>query len=177
MAIRDSVVEWAIWESNYGSWKPSAEKMQTFFSTAGLNPPSTSQASYSLENRSSGISMGGIVIHWCGIFATYVLKHWGGLDVKWIAGSGMSGSGVVRRSGFQGIVPGDVAWIRGKANPSGQYAWHHFIVTDIDYSSNYLESVDGNSTNNSIVWHDKQVQYYGYDAADKQIWGYYHLNA
>ncbi|MGH7471377.1 MAG: hypothetical protein ACRENP_25790 [Longimicrobiales bacterium] len=177
MPIRTDVVDWAIWESDHGSWKPSAEEIQNIFTTAGLQAPSLTDAENSLRTRSSGIKMGGYVIHWCGIFACYVLKRWGGLDVKWRLGEGIKGSGVVRRSGDQNIRAGDVAWIRGAANSSGQYAWHHFIVTKVNYGTNKLESVDGNSTNNSIVWHSKSIRYSGNDAADKNIWGYYQLNA
>lgn len=177
MPIRDEVVEWAIWESNFGNWKPTPDEIRTFFQTAGLTPPTAAQAQNSLTNLNNGIKFGGVTIHWCGIFATYVLKHWGGLDVKWVSGAGIKGSGVTRRSGYQNIRPGDVAWIRGKANAQGNYAWHHFIVTKINYGSNYLESVDGNSTGNSIIWYDKKIKYSGSDAADKDIWGYYQLNA
>ncbi len=176
MPIRDYVVNQAIWESNYGTWKPSAEEMRDIFKIADLDPPTLAQAKDSLTNLSGGIKMGGQVIHWCGIFACYVLKYWGGLDAKWVLGLGMKGD-VIKRTGYQNIRPGDVAWIRGKANKSGNYAWHHFIVTDIDYATNYLESVDGNSTSNSIVWWDKKIKYSGSDAADKNIWGYYQLKA
>ena len=49
--------------------------------------------------------------------------------------------------------PGDIAVIRNNVNNKGQYLHHHFIVTKVDQANNRLESVDGNSTNNKIVWH------------------------
>lgn len=39
MALRSEIVKWAIWESDFGEWKPSAEEMQKFFRTVGLDPP------------------------------------------------------------------------------------------------------------------------------------------
>ncbi len=41
MATRLSIVDMAIWESNYGSWKPSGAEMVEIFQTAGLQSPTT----------------------------------------------------------------------------------------------------------------------------------------
>lgn len=152
MPIRDTIVDSAIWESDFGQWKPSGEEMASFFSTAGLTEPSDSDLA-KFQNQTSNIVVNGQSIAWCGIFACYVLKRWGGLDVKWVPGVGMKGSSVTKVWDYRYIRPGDVAVIRNKVNAAGQYLHHHFIVTDIDYDANLMDSVDGNSTNNQIVWH------------------------
>jgi hypothetical protein len=65
--------------------------------------------------------------------------------------------------------------VRGKLQ-NGKYLWHHFIVTAIDYDSNSMESVDGNSTDNKIVWHtEKTIRYSGADAHLKSVCAYYKI--
>lgn len=60
----------------------------------------------------------------------------------------------------------------------GNYLWHHFIVTDIDYDSNHLEPVDGNSTGYKIVWHtNKMIRYSGPDANSNSVCAYYKVPA
>lgn len=178
MPIRDDIVNWAIWESNYGEWKPSGEEMVKFFQTAGLTPPSLRQAQESMETMGSNVRVGNMSIAWCGIFACYVLRHWADLDVKWISGSGIAGKSVKKVYDYRYIRPGDVAVIPGKQNAKGHRLWHHFIVTAIDYGSNHLESVDGNSTRNQIVWHtNKRIRYTGSTAYDNSIAAYYQVLA
>lgn len=178
MPIRDEIVNWAIWESNFGEWKPSADEMQSFFRTAGLTPP-TDQDMKKFQTMGSNVPVQGHSTAWCGIFACYVLKHWGGLDVWWQAGGnkpGINGAGVKKVYDYRFMRPGDVAVIRGKQMQNGNYLWHHFVVTDIDYDSNHLESVDGNSTGNKIVWHTgKQIRYSGPDASSKSVCAYYKI--
>ena len=202
--IRDKIVEKAIWEANKGTWKPTPQEIQDFFRVAGLYPPTLAMAKGSLEGGNTlypklanGVwsPAGGkdaqgnpkvMVIHWCGIFACYVLKKWGGLSVYWASGVGIKGSGVKRIDdpvNLDGLQPGDVAWIRGKADSKGHYTWHHFIVTKVDRKSNQLESVDGNSTGNTISWHSNDSpaaapgpkKLTGNDD-DNRIRGYYQLN-
>ena len=98
-------------------------------------------------NGQGGTSDSNKAIHWCGIFATYVLKQTG-MAVKW-------------RSGV-GIVPSDTAskwvrkhrrWIANEKSEDGDFqvgdiaaipkSNHHFIVTDISNPST-LGCVAGN---------------------------------
>jgi hypothetical protein len=172
--VRDKIIAKAIWEANSGTWKPTVEEMQDFFRVAGINPPTTAMAKGSLYGGSKiypqlpygmwapagGKDADGnpkaMVIHWCGIFACYVLKKWGGLNVHWASSIGIKGSGVGRIENdptLAAMQPGDVAWIRGAINSKGQYAWHHFIITKIDRGNNQFESVDGNSIGNAINWY------------------------
>ncbi len=155
MATRDDIVNWAIWEADYGSWKPSSEEMIEIFTMSGLPAPSAANLK-DFATRGSNIAYGGGSIAWCGIFACYVLKKWGCLDVRWQFGTGLVGKGVIKRMDYQSyrfMRPGDVAVIRNNVNSKGQYLHHHFIVTAVDVASNHLESVDGNSTGNKIIWH------------------------
>jgi len=179
MPVRDEVVRWAIWEADYGAWKPSSGEMTEIFEVAGLGPPSHSDLE-NFKTRGSNILVGGKSVAWCGIFATYVLKKWGGLNVKWVYGTGIVGHGAVKKVwDYRFMRPGDVAVIRNKVNSAGQYLHHHFIVTDISYSGNEMDSVDGNSTGNKIVWHTgRKIKYSGTDSNFlKRPYCYYQLLA
>lgn len=161
MATRDDIVNWAIWEADYGSWKPSSDDMIEIFTQSGLPAPTASNLK-DFATRASNIAYGSGSIAWCGIFACYVLKKWGHLNVRWQIGTGLVGKGVIKRMDYQAyrfMRPGDVAVIRNNVNANGNYLHHHFIVTAVDVSGNRLESVDGNSKNNKIVWHtDRKIQ-------------------
>jgi hypothetical protein len=158
MAARNDIVDWAIWEADYGSWKPSAEDMIEMFKVSSLPPPSPANLK-DFATRGSNIAYGNGSIAWCGIFACYVLRKWGRLEVRWVPGTGLTGKGVKKHMDAQAyrfMRPGDVAVIRNNVNGQGQYLHHHFIVTRVDPSANHLESVDGNSAGNKIVWHTKR---------------------
>jgi hypothetical protein len=178
MALRSEIVDRAIFEADFGQWKPSAEEMKTFFSTAGLTPPTDADMK-NFQTWGSNVPVNGYSTAWCGIFACYVLKHWGGLDVRWQRGGsspGINGGGVKKVYDYRYVRPGDVGVVRGRKLQNGNYLWHHFIVTAIDYASNSLESVDGNSTGNKIVWHpDKKIRYSGPDDHTKSVCAYYRL--
>lgn len=162
MASRQEIVNQAIWEANYDHWKPSDDEMVDIFTTAGLNAPSKSDLK-KFRTATGNISINGQSIAWCGIFATYVLKKWGGLEVKWSNG-GIVGAGVNKTWNRDGMRAGDVAVVRGKLDSKGRGVHHHFIITAIDYAANTMQSVDGNSTNNEIVWHtNKKIIYTGAD--------------
>ena len=165
MATRNEIVNWAIWESNYGSWKPTDYEIVEIFEQAGLSPP-TARDLKKFATASGNVPVNGKSIAWCGIFTTYLLKKWGKLDVKW-SGGGIVGKGVNKTWDNKGMKAGDVAVVRGK-DKNGGPVHHHFMITHIDYPTNVLQSVDGNSTNNCIVWHtDKKIYYSG---ADKNIY-------
>ena len=193
MATRLYIVRKAKWEANAyasadgGHWRPTADEMIEIFTVAGLKAPSRGDlerfksahgnivigSSYDTKKK---MYVGGTSTAWCGIFATYVLKKWGGLDVKWILGTGIRGAGVNYTKGHNGMRPGDVAVIRGKLNADGKAVDHHFVITDIDYSQNTLQSVDGNSTNDEIVWKTgKKIVYAGADDASFTPYGHYKL--
>jgi hypothetical protein len=183
MTTRVEIVKQAIWEAANSSWKPLGYEMVNFFTEAGLTPPNAADlAKFQLNNRGN-IKLGSTSIAWCGIFATYVLKRYGKLDVHWEywkkgKPSGLLGPGVNKATGstlnLQGIRPGDVCVIQG---PKDDPKHHHFIVTHVDLGRNLLQSVDGNSTNNEIVWHkDKKIFYDAKTKAEKQIYAHYILN-
>ncbi len=79
----------------------------------------------------------------------------------------MVGDGVTKLPGYQNIVPGDVAIINR--------ASHHFIVSDIDYASNTLLSVDGNTANQYIRLVSKKIHYDGSDANTKSVVAFYRV--
>jgi hypothetical protein len=177
MGTRNDIADSAIWESNFGHWKPTDREMINIFTIAGLKPPTAADLA-KFKTASGNVPVNGYSISWCGIFAAYVLKRWGGLDVRWkywVKGkpSGLIGPGVNYTAGSSGMRPGDVAVITG-ADKNGNRTDHHFIVTHVDYSKNVLHSVDGNSTNNEIVWHtDKKIK--GNKKSTDNIYGHYKL--
>jgi hypothetical protein len=157
MATRLDVVDWALFEANawYGDthWKPTSTEMIDIFTTAGLTAPSNGELE-KFKKAASNIVIGGQSKSWCGIFACYVLKKYGGLDVSWSLTKGrMLGTGFDLTWSGKGMRPGDVAIVRETPDSKGAAVHHHFIVTKVDYTANTMESVDGNSTNNEIVWH------------------------
>jgi hypothetical protein len=91
--------------------------------------------------------------------------------VKWtLYGGKMVGKSsyqIVRIPGYQGIEPGDVVFIPDQT--------HHFIVTDIDYGTNTLWSVDGNTYGQKIRALKKKIWYTGAEASTKTPWGYYRI--
>jgi hypothetical protein len=96
-------------------------------------------------------------ISWCGIFATWVLQQAGLKKAKWVNSVGISGNGVSRVDGRDGIQVGDVIVIRG-----GEV--HHAIVAELPsiYDEDAVGNLDtsivtinGNSTNQSIRIHSE----------------------
>lgn len=152
MGVRDKVVDMAIWEANYGDWRPTGEEMVRFFQNAGLTPPTAAdQAKFATQT--SNVNVDGKSISWCGIFACHVLKQWGGLDVRW-GSSGIVGA-VKKVWDYRFMRPGDVAVIKNKAyvsNGKTLYMHHHYIITAIDYAANKCSFVEGNGYNNEIWW-------------------------
>ncbi len=194
MATRLDIVRKAKWEANAdasvngGHWKPTSDEMTEIFTVAGLPAPSKGDLELfksahgnivlgSTYDKKKKMYVGGKSTAWCGIFATYVLKKWGGLDVKWVWGDGIRGDGINKTWDHNGMRPGDVAVVKGKPDVHGQFVHHHFIITDIDYSKNTLQSVDGNSTNDEIVWHtNKKIVYAGKDDTAWTPYCHYKLN-
>lgn len=142
-----------------------ADKLRQIFSEACEIPPAwTSQNLAALETPGMWLAKSGrggtsdsqAAIHWCGIFATFVLRRVG-LGVKWRAGEGIvSGQGStqyfarknswVKKDGFDrnGFLPGDVCVIP-KAN-------HHFIVIEAPEGSDTLRCIAGNGNKQQIEW-------------------------
>ena len=84
-----------------------------------------------------------------------MLKRWGGVSVHWVPNVGMLGPGVASTQTSKHLWPvrrGDVAWVRGIEVDQGQFANHHFIVTEVYPDQGMLDSVDGNSSGNTIAW-------------------------
>ena len=174
MATRIDIVNWAIWEANYDHWKPTDDEMKEIFIAAGLAAPSKGELN-KFRTAPGNIVINGQSLAWCGIFATYVLKKWDGLDVNWVSG-GIRGAGVNKTWGRDGMRPGDVAIVRGPLDKKGRGTHHHFVITEIDYAKNTLQSVDGNSTNNEIVWQTgKKIVYKGADDAPYTPYCHYKL--
>ena len=162
MSARRSMVDWAIWWSNYGQWKVWPEELVEIFKGAGIEAggPSLADARASMALL-SGCYVGGRtakhIRHWCGVFAVYLLKHYVGLPgISWsLTSSGLEtkrnawggavydGKHVTYMGGTGGIRPGDIAVV--------ERAHHHFVVTDI--VGNKLETVDGNAGNQHIRWY------------------------
>ncbi len=157
MPVRDNIVNAALWEASWGSWRPDGEEMTKFFENVGLSPPTANDLK-KFAGMISNVPVNGISTAWCGIFACHVLKHWGGLDVKWVLGKGIVGKAVKKVWDYRFMQPGDVAVIRNKADSKGNFMHHHFIVTQVDYAANTLQFVEGNGDQNSIHWRtDRKV--------------------
>jgi hypothetical protein len=149
MPVRDDIVRGAIWEAYEGSWKPTALEMTAYFESAGLAPPSPSELK-KFASAPSNIVINSQSIAWCGIFACSGLKHFGGLDVHWVYGKGIRGSGVQLFEDYRYMQIGDVAVIRKKARSDGNFLHHHYIITAIDYDGNSHSFVEGNGESNKI---------------------------
>jgi hypothetical protein len=134
-----------------------------FFKNAGCEQvPSSAEASRSLSSLANGCYVGAIkdgnIRQWCGIWACSTIVE-AGAAAKWtLFGGTIRGSGVSKIYGYQGIAPGDIAMVNKNR--------HHFIVTAVNGST--VDSIDGNSTNNSIVTH--------YGKPISSIVAYYRIN-
>lgn len=163
MSLRTSILERAVYWAAPGTWKPDPASLVYFFKKAGCEQaPSVSEASRSLSSLANGCYVGAVkeanIRHWCGIWACSTLVE-AGVSAKWtLFGGTIKGSGVTKVWGYQGIQPGDIAMVtKGR---------HHFIITKVNGST--VDSIDGNSTNNSIVTH--------YGKAISTIVAYYRIN-
>lgn len=106
MARRDNIVWGAYFEAGYGEWRVWPEELRAFFRVAGCEQVPTEDEARRSLHLSSGAYVGGQIRHWCGIFACYVLRQYGGLDVRWtlMGGKMVSGDDGVRlRWGNQGM--------------------------------------------------------------------------
>jgi hypothetical protein len=154
-----------------GGKRYGADKLRQVFSEACELPPAwTPQNLQALETPGMWLAKSGRggttesekAIHWCGIFATFVLRRVG-LDVKWRAGDGIvSTRGGVKylarkhswipKDGFdrKAFEPGDVCVIP-RAN-------HHFIVVEAPPGSDTLRCIAGNGSKQQIEWQDHSRQ-------------------
>lgn len=106
-------------------------------------------------NGKGGTSDSQQAVHWCGIFATYVLRKVG-LDVKWRSGIGIINRGATKfvtkknrwekKDGFDpaSFDAGDVVAIP-RAN-------HHFIIVEAPVDSKALRCIAGNGSLQQIEW-------------------------
>jgi hypothetical protein len=170
MSIRDKILEVAEYWVRPGDYRPTADELMFFFTNSGAEAaPSMAEAQDALKNLSNGVRVQGQIKQWCGVFACSVLKE-AGVDVRWTLNGGkMVGDGVTLLPGSNNIVPGDAAIIN--------HASHHFIVSDIDYDTNTLESVDGNTTNQYIRSGRKKIQESGTDASTRSVVAFYRVKA
>jgi hypothetical protein len=171
MAIRDKILELADWWAAPGKYRPTEEELISFFSEGGAEAsPTEKEATHALTKLQYGVQVQGRVKHWCGVFACYILRQ-AGVKARWTLLTGkIVGDGVTKLPGHRNIVPGDIAIIN-----SGD---HHFIVTDIDYASNTLQSVDGNAGWQYIRnVKSKKIQYSGPHASTKSIVAFYRINS
>lgn len=141
-----------------------ADKLRQIFAEACVAPPTwTVDNLRALETPGAWLNVNGrggtrdsaSAIHWCGIFATWVLRKVG-LDVKWRAGLGiynMTMTTVLERRNRgakdgrfdpKAFAPGDVCAVP-RAN-------HHFIVVEAPDGSDALRCIAGNGSQQQIEW-------------------------
>ncbi len=142
MSFRDNIVALALWWADPGEWKPTEDDLVDFFQGAGAEAwPSIAEAQEALKYRVTGVKVNGDVKHWCGVFACYIVRNAGLSTARWTLYGGKI-KNLALIWGNDGMQPGDVAMIQ-----SGN---HHFIVTDIDYSTNTMHTVEGNTSGQFI---------------------------
>lgn len=142
MGYRSTIVELAEWWADPGEWRPSAQDLVDFFKYAGAEAwPSITEAQEALQYRGTGVKVNGAVKHWCGVFGCYIMREAGLNTAKWtLYGGKIKNIQIVW--GNSGMQPGDLAMIT-----SGN---HHFIVTDVDYSTKTMHTVEGNTSGQFI---------------------------
>lgn len=142
MGYRSEIVELAHWWADPGEWKPSAQDLGDFFKYAGAEAwPSIKEAQDALLYRDTRVKVNGAVKHWCGVFGCYVMRQAGLTIADWtLYGGKIKNIQIVW--GSNGMQPGDLAMIE-KGN-------HHFIVTDVDYSTKTMSTVEGNTSGQYI---------------------------
>lgn len=154
-----------------GGKRYGADKLRQIFTEACESPPSwTRENLAALETPGMWLAKSGRggttesekAIHWCGIFATFVLRRVG-LNVKWRSNFGIVShsstveffarkNSFVPKDGFDrtAFAPGDVCVIP-KAN-------HHFIVIEAPAGSDTLRCVAGNGNKQQIEWQNHSRQ-------------------
>ena len=169
-ALRQSILEWAkryvLTVSDDPTLCPDGkrhgwETLKQIFDTACETRPGWSTENLkALQTRGMWLTRSGRggtktadeAIHWCGIFATFILIK-AGLGVKWRSGKGIisSSAKVVEQTnswikGFDRklIQPGDVCAIQ-KAN-------HHFIVIETQPTTDVMRCIAGNGRFQQIEW-------------------------
>ncbi|HEY0706125.1 MAG TPA: hypothetical protein VGG33_04975 [Polyangia bacterium] len=170
MSRRQDIVNRALWWADPGTYRVWPSHLITFFARAGAEQVPTEKEAQEAMGYGGGVKVGGQVKHWCGVFATSVLADCG-LDVKWtlLGGKIRPSSDVTLIWTNQGMQPGDIALIA--------QAQHHFIIVDIDYSRNYIESVDGNQARQTIKrLNTRKIRYTGPDATALHPYAYYRIN-
>jgi hypothetical protein len=142
MGYRRRIVELAQLWAYPGEWKPTDQDLVDFFKGAGTEAwPSIQAAQEALQHRDTGVIANGKVKHWCGVFACYVIRA-AGLNIpRWTLNGGEIKT-IALVWGSEGMQPGDVAMI--------QNGNHHFIVTDVDYSTKTMHTVEGNTSGQYI---------------------------
>jgi hypothetical protein len=163
MSRHDNIVWGAYYESGYGEWRVWPEELISFFKVAGCEQVPTEQEAKRSMQLSTGAYVGGQIRHWCGIFACYVWRRYGGVDAKWTLHGGKIGplgDKVRLRWGRQGLRPGDIAII-----PRAQ---HHFIIGGVNGTD--LWTIEGNTSNQKIVVRERKLNP---KDADQTIYAYY----
>lgn len=154
-------------------YQVSAEDLRYIFSQAGCEQiPSETDATKSIKNLSEGCYIGKQTKHWCGIFATMVLKH-AGLDVKW---SLVAGKMKIPASQMEYLsAPGNLSKLRAGDVAVIPKANHHFIVMDTltDWDGNpLLITIEGNTPGQMIKSNTRPIKD---PDPKKRIYGFYHL--
>lgn len=142
MGYRSEIIKLGQQWASPGEWKPTEEDLVNFFKGAGAEAwPSIQEAREALKYRVTGVKVNGQVKHWCGVFACYILRQAGLNTVRWtLYGGKMKNIQLVW--GSSGMQRGDVAIIKS--------ADHHFIVTDVNYSTKKMDTVEGNTSGQYI---------------------------
>ncbi len=134
-SLRSRVVQIAKEHMGTASTKyPTVADMESYFRDANVGYIKSSLET-SVRTKRVPV-MWGVEIHWCGIFATALLKR-AGLNVFWKSGAGIYGQ--VERVKYEAgmyLEPGDVGAIARKN--------HHFLILEHVPEYDYLETLDGN---------------------------------
>lgn len=147
-----TIRSYARWWAAPDPYKVTGEDLVFIFQHAGCKQiPTVEEASWSADHLMWGCRLGKATRHWCGIFATMVLRY-AGVDCHWSLDDGHIHSKSkqldhiwVWEHGLDGIQPGDVAIIE-----QGQ---HHFLIVDNlwDWNGNpLLVTIEGNTTGEKI---------------------------
>lgn len=145
------------------STRLGADKLREIITEACETPPAwTADNLKALETPGTWLNINGRggttdsaqAVHWCGMFATYVLRK-AGLDVKWRSGQGIFSRGgtnyLEKKNRWQknafdagGFDTGDVVVI--------PKATHHFIVVEAAPDSKTMRCIAGNGSYQQIEW-------------------------
>lgn len=150
MGYRSNIVYWANFWAAPGMWKPAATDLVDFFAGAGAEQsPSVREAQEALNRGGTGVKIGTQMKQWCGVFACCVVREGGVRQAHWtLYGGKILGIDLVWSHG--GMQPGDVAILPGKNQ-------HHIIVTDVDYDTNTMKTVEGNTMGQLIKTNSRRA--------------------